>query len=281
MTQLAKISGLKVISSSSVMEYRDTQKGMREIGRELGVATVLLGRVQQADDAVKINVQLIDAETDAHLWADAYDSTATASNIFAIQTEMATSIADALQVMLLPEELARLNEVPTESTRAYSFYQIGNDYLRGTDNYTVYSDAAEMYERAVEEDPDFALAWAGLSRAYSGMYFFWIDPTERRRGLARDAVERAFKLAPDLPEAHLAMGYYYYHGFRDYATALQQWALAERGMPGDSRLYLARAYAYRRMGEWGVRIDRYGSSHRTRPEKFRAANQPSRRPLES
>ena len=232
------------------MEYRDTQKNMREIGRELGVATILVGRVQRAGNAVRINVQLIDAGTDEHLWAELYDRELTAQHIFAIQSEMATSIAGVLQAMLLPEEVARLNELPTESTRAYNFYLIGNDYVRGTDNSTVYSNAAEMYQRAVDEDPEFALAWAALSRAHSGVYFFFVDRTEARREFARKAVERAFQLEPDLAEAHLAMGYYYYHGFRDYEKALQAWSLAEQGLSGDSRLYLARAYAYRRMGEW-------------------------------
>jgi len=131
-------------------------------------------------------------ETDEHLWAQVYNSKLTAENIFAIQREMATSIAEALQATILPQEVARLNEVPTQNLRAYNFYLSGNDYLRGTDNLTVYSLAAQQYERAVAEDPEFALAWAALSRAHSGVYFFRVDPTESRLELAREAVERAF-----------------------------------------------------------------------------------------
>jgi len=249
LTQLAKISSLKVISHTSVMEYRDTQKDMREIGNELGVATVLVGGVQRSGNNVHINVQLVDVQTDEYLWAEIYDRELTAQNMFAIQSEMATSIAEVLQAMLLPEEVARLNELPTESTRAYDFFLIGNEYIRGTDNLASYPLAAQQYQRAVEEDPGFALAWAALSRAYSGMYFFRVDPSESRRIQAREAVERAFELAPNLPEAHLAMGYHYYHGYLDYQRALQEVAIAETGMPGDARIPQARAYIYRRMGE--------------------------------
>ncbi len=247
LTQLFKISSLKVISRTSVAEYEDGKKNLRQIGRELDVATILEGSVQRSGDMVRINVQLIDAESDEHLWAERYDRELTAQNLFDIQSDMAISIASALQAMLSPEELARINDMPTVNMRAYNFYLIGNHYLRGTDNLTVFADAAQAFQSAVDQDPEFALAWAFLSRAHSGVYFF-VDHAEARRELAREAVERAFELQPDLPEAHFAMGYYYYHGFRDDENALQEWALAEQGMPGDSRVHLARAYLYRRMG---------------------------------
>jgi tetratricopeptide (TPR) repeat protein len=161
---------------------------------------------------------------------------------------MVAAVAGALQVILSPEELARVDNVPTVNMRAYNLYLIGNLYLRDNRNQTNYADAAQSFQSAVDEDPDFALAWAALSRAHSGFYFF-VDHTEARRELAREAVERAFELQPDLAEAHFAMGYYYYHGFRDYENALREWAIAEQGMLGDSRLHLARAYLYRRAGE--------------------------------
>ncbi len=259
LTQLAKISSLKVISRTSVMEYRDSLKNMREIGEELGVATILEGGVQRSGNAVRINVQLIDAETDEHLWADSYDRELTAENVFAIQTEMATSIADTLQATLSPQEIERLAEVPTRNLRAYDFYLSGNDYFNRPDNLTAPSLAARQYQRAVEEDPGFALAWAGLARAHSQVYFFRVDPSESRRTLARESVERAFALAPDLPEAHLAMAFFHYHGLRDYDSALRELAIAEPGLPGDSLVYLARAFIYRRMGEFAqasVNLDR-------------------------
>ncbi len=249
LTQLFKIGSLKVISRTSVSEYQDGEKNLRQIGEELGVAAILEGSVQRSGEIVRINVQLIDAESDEHLWAERYDRELTAESLFAIQSEMAMSIAEALQATLSPQDLVRLNDVPTVSTRAYNFYLIGNHHLRDTDSRRAYSNAAQAYQSAVEEDSEFALAWAALSRAHSGVYFF-VGPSESRRELAQVAVERAFELKPDLPEAHFAMGYYYYHGFRDNENALREWALAEPGMLGDSQLYRARAYLSRRMGEW-------------------------------
>jgi len=250
LTQLAKISSLKVISRTSVLEYRNSPKNMRQIGEELGVATILEGGVRRAGNTIRFNAQLIDAETDEHLWAESYDRELTAKNIFAIQREMATSIAEALQATLSPEETARLAEVPTQNLKAYNFYLSGNDYIRRTDNLTAYSLAAQQYQHAVEEDPDFALAWAALARAHSGVYLFRVDPSESRREAARQAIERAFMLEATLPEAHLAMGFYQYHVFRDYQAALKEFAIAEAGMPGNSTVFLGQAYIYRRLGEF-------------------------------
>jgi len=249
LTQLAKISSFKVISRTSVVEYRDRKKNMRQIGDELNVSTVLEGSVQRSGKMVRINAQLIDATNDKHLWAERYDRELTAQNLFVIQTEMSLSIADALQAMLSPEEIARLNEIPTENTRAYNHYLIGNHNLRDVNNMVVHELAAQAFQRAVEEDPEFALAWAALSRAHSAIYFF-VEQSKSREELTRKAVERAFELQPDLPEAHLAMGYYYYHCLRDYESAQEEFSIAERGMPGDPQIYVARAHVYGRMGDW-------------------------------
>ena len=156
---------------------------------------------------------------------------------------MATSIAEALQATLSPQEVARLNERPTQNSRAYDFYLSGQDFSRRADRRTFAPLAIQMYQRAVDEDPEFALAWSGLTRAHLMLYWFGFDRTEMRRRLALEAVERALEFGPDLPEAHLAMGYYYYWGFRDYASASREFAIAEQGMPGDSELYEARAYS--------------------------------------
>jgi serine/threonine-protein kinase len=250
LTQLAKIRSLKVISRTSVLEYGDSPKNMREIGRELGVATILEGGVRRAGDTVRINVQLIDAQTDNHLWAETYDRQLTAQNVFAIQSEMATSIAGSLQATLSPQEIARLNEVPTQSTRAYDFYLTGNSYLRRSDFRTFMPLSIQMYERAVEEDPGFALAFSRLSIAHGQMYWFGFDQTESRLKMAEEAVERALAVAPDLPAAHLALGYYYYRGFRNYDKALREFDVAEQATPPDSELFEARGYIYKRLGEW-------------------------------
>ena len=250
LTQLAKISTIKVISRTSVMEYRDTKKNVREIGRELNVATILEGGVQRAGDSVRINVQLIDANTDEHLWAETYDRELSVQNIFAIQSEMASSIAEALEATLSPQETARLTELPTQNTRAYDFYLTGNSYLRRSDFRTFMPLSIQMYERAVEEDPGFALAFSRLSIAHGQMYWFGFDQTESRLKMAEEAVERALAVAPDLPAAHLALGYYYYRGFRNYDKALREFDVAEQATPPDSELFEARGYIYKRLGEW-------------------------------
>jgi len=251
LTQLAKIGALKVISRTSVMEYRDVSRNMREIGEQLGVATILEGGVQRAGDTIRINAQLIDAETDEHLWAEIYDRELTAENIFTIQSEIATSIADALEATLSPQEVDRLNEVPTQNTRAYDFFLSGKEYQsRGVDNRTDLPLAVQQYERAVEEDPEFALAWARLAAAHIRIYWAAFDRTDARRRTALSAVERALGLQPDLPEAHYAMARYHYHGYRNYEEALRELAIAEQGMPGDVELIFSRAAIYRRQGQW-------------------------------
>jgi tetratricopeptide (TPR) repeat protein len=181
-----------------------------------------------------------------------YDREVTAENLLAIQTDMTTSIADALQASLSPQEVMRLNEVPTTNTRAYEFYLSGNGYrVRAEHSLDGYSLAVHQYQRALDEDPEFALAWAGLARTHAIVYFWGIDKTDARRELALEAVKRALQLAPELPEAHLAMGYYHYHGFNDYQSALEEWDIAAaQGMTGDSELYAARGFVYRRMGNW-------------------------------
>jgi len=255
LTQLSKIRSLKVISRTSVEEYRNTSKNMRQIGRELGVATLLEGRVQRAGDMVRINLQLIDAETDENLWAETYNSEITAENIFTIQSEMATAIAEALQATLSPQEVARLNEVPTRNTRAYDFYLSGNEFFRRSDQRTSLPLAVQMYEQAVEEDPEFGLALARLSIAHGQMYWFGFDQTESRLSMAEEAVQRALVLVPNLPVAHLAFGYYHYRGFRNYDRALQEFDIAEQESPGDSELFEARSYIYRRVGQWDESLE--------------------------
>jgi serine/threonine-protein kinase len=232
------------------MGYRDTDKNMRTIGEELRVATILEGGVRRAGDTVRINVQLIDAETDENIWAETYDRQLSAENIFAIQREMAISIAKALEATLSSQETVRLNELPTQSTRAYDFFLNGNGYARRNDRETFTPLAVQMYERAVEEDPEFALALASLSTAHSGMVLFGVDRTDSRRRMAEEAVQRALDLAPNLPEAHLAMGYYHYWGFRNYDSALRELVIAEQGMPGSAEILEARAYVQRRLAHW-------------------------------
>jgi len=231
LTRLADISALKVISRTSVMEYRDTTKNMRQIGEELGVVYLLEGRVQRAGNRLHIILQLIGAASDEHLWQKTYDRELTAENIFALQAEMATSIATELHQTLSPEMTARLNEQPTQNTRAYEFYLSGDAYLK-----RLQADVAiRQFGRAIEEDPKFAVAWAALSRAHSRTYWRGLDRIDGQHlEKARDAAATAFELVPNLPEAHFAIGFFYMYVTREHEKSLAELAIAARDMPGSS-----------------------------------------------
>jgi len=204
LTHLSKIQSLKVISRTSVMEYRDTEKNMKTIGRELGAASILEGGVQRSGDHVRINMQLIDAETDNHLWANIYDRELTAANLFSIQTEIATAIADALRAALSPEEQDRLAAVPTENLEAYEAYLIGRQRL--VDRSTgAFVKAVEYFERAIRLDPAFALAYVGLAETYVLQVFYSGLPPEETLEKARVSVEQALKLDDQLGEAYNAL----------------------------------------------------------------------------
>ncbi len=203
LTHLAKISSLKVISRTSVMRYRDTQKPIREIGDELDVATIMEGSVQRAGDRVRINVQLIDAETDEHLWAEIYDRALTASNIFDIQTEMSKAIAGELRANLTSDEEQRLAQKPTENLEAYEAYLLGRQLL-ATRSVQSIADAKAWFLKAINLDPDFALAYVGVSDSIQLQvdYGGWSPRVAARE--AKPYVDRALELEPDLGEAHVS-----------------------------------------------------------------------------
>ena len=245
LNRLADMSVLKVISRTSVMEYRDTTKKVREIGEELGVVYLLEGRVQRAGNRLRIILQLIDSRSDDHVWQNEYDRELTAENIFALQAEMATSVATELHQTISPAMTARMAERPTQSTRAYDFYLSGEEYLRRRQA----DVAVQQFGRAVEEDPNFAIAWAALSRAHSSVYWDEVtsDYVEHVEN-ARDAAATAFELAPELPEAHFALGYFYMFVTREHEKSLAELAIAERGMPGSSDVQETIAEVQRRTG---------------------------------
>ncbi|MEE8295353.1 MAG: hypothetical protein V3R64_06545 [Sphingomonadales bacterium] len=245
LTQLSKIESLKVISRTSVLEYRDTTKNMKEIADELGVTTLMEGGVQRAGDRVRINVQLIDAATDEHIWAETYDMQITVANIFDVQSEIAMNITTALKATFDPEAV---RELPTESLEAYEAFLKGRLALETT-NYSLDSLLAVRanFEAAVTIDPDFALAWANISIVNDSIYWF-SGRSDEMRAATLAAAEKALEIAPDLPEGHYAMGQYYYHGLLDYDRALAELSLAEEGMRGNANFYGTRAAILRRSG---------------------------------
>lgn len=205
LTTMANIGSMKVISRTSVMEYRDTTKKIPEIARELGVANILEGGIQRSGNQVRINVQLIDADTDEHLWAEIYDRKLTAENLFAIQSEVSQAIANALHATLSPEEARRISAVPTESLEAYETYLRGRQRweMRTADST---AQAVDLFLRAIELDPNFAEAWAGVGDAYRHQVPYGGLPGNEQFPKAEEAIRKALELNPDLAEAQAAMG---------------------------------------------------------------------------
>src|SRR2546427_3155673 len=249
LTNLSKIAELKVISRMSVMSYRgDAVRNAREIGKALGVATLLEGSVRRIGNRVRVNVQLINASNDEHIWAEDYDRDLT--DVFAIQTDLAQKIASALQAKLSPNEKARLDHRPTQDPNAYLLFIQAHDYANRTDMFRDTSLKAEpLFEQAIKLDPNFSLAYAGLSMVESWIYHSF-DPLPARRDKARLNADEALRLQPDLPEAHLALGFSYYYGDRDYERALAEFEIAKRGLPNEAQAYMAIGAIQRRQGRW-------------------------------
>jgi TolB-like protein len=219
LTQLSRVAALRVISRTSVMGYAGTTKRMPEIGRELGVANLLEGGVQRSGNRVRINVQLIDAATDEHLWAEVYDRELTANNLFDIQSDITQAIAKALRAVLTGQEQHVLEQRPTENLDAYAHY------LRGKAAASTYGRSSpqieasiESYQKAIELDPKFAAAYAALSTDW--IERFWVNGRVGDLGPGEQALESARRLAPDAAETHIAEGYYYYWGRLDYDRAV-------------------------------------------------------------
>jgi TolB-like protein/Flp pilus assembly protein TadD len=249
LTNLSKIGDLKVISRMSVMSYRgEGTRNAREIGKALGVATLLEGSVRRIGNRVRVNVQLIDASNDEHIWAEDYDRDLT--DVFAIQTDLAQKIASALQAKLSPDEKALLDHRPTQNPDAYLRFVQAHGYASQRDMFHDTSLKAEpLFEQAIKLDPNFALAFASLSMVESWVYHSF-DPTSGRREKARRNAEEALRLQPDLPEGHLALGFSYYYGDRDYERALAEFDVARRGLPNESEAYFAIGAIQRRQGKW-------------------------------
>lgn len=248
LTNLAKIGDLKVISRTSVMGYRDKPSSVREIGKALGVSAILEGsvRTDRKNNRVRVNVQLINAENDQHLWAEDYDRDLT--DVFAIQTDLAQKIANELQAKLSPTEKAQMMRKPTENGEAYlAFLQAMNLFV--PEDITKLKQAEQLYERALALDPNFVLAMAHYSHLQSWI-FHTFEAAPARRIKARELADQALKLQPDLPEAHLALGYCYYYGDLDYDRALSEFKIAQNGLPNDAEVLLSLGAIQRRQGKW-------------------------------
>src|SRR6266567_1297645 len=254
-TTLSKIGGLRVISRTSTANYKSEPENLPEIARELRVANILEGSVQKSGDRVHINVQLIQADTDAHLWAQSYDRQLI--DIFAVEAEVAKRIADSLSATLSPQEKARVETKPTENSDAYVLYLRGREYQTRPDNFLQdFRSAAHFYEQALALDPTFALAHARLSAVTSQIYH-WFEPTEATKQKAHAEAIESLRLQPNLGEGHSALGLYLYYEEADYEGALRELALASKALPNDGDVGLYIAAVQRRRGHWAEAIAAY------------------------
>jgi len=256
LTKLASIADLKVISRTSTAKYKSKPEDLKTVSQQLGVATVLEGSVQKAADKVRVNVQFIDARADSHLWAKTYDRDM--KDVFAIQSEIAQEIADSLQAKLSPAEATKLATAPTKDTAAYDLFLKGEFEQRianSTFRPESFDQAARWYKEAIARDPNFALAIAQL--AICQLRRHWLtDPLSEAEVMeAGRLAKQALTLAPDLPEAHVAVGLFHYYGFRDYEPALTEFQRALELRPNYSLALQFIAFVHRRQGKWDRTLD--------------------------
>jgi len=269
LTALAKVRDLKVISRTSVLGYRDTTKrNLRQIAEELGVAHILEGSVRRAGNKARITVQLIDARTDQHLWAESYDRDV--SDIFAVQGEVAREITTALKATLTPNERKLIGRQLTSNAEAYEWFTRGRVLEQSMPVAAAkarYEEVIAAYTQAVERDPGFAQAWCQLSGMHGLMYWFGgVDPSPERRALAAAALQQAQKLAPEAPETRVAEGTFRYFCDNDWQGALDKFAAAEPDLPNDAQLHYRIAVAHRRLGQWAEAIRRFERSAELNPK---------------
>jgi serine/threonine protein kinase/tetratricopeptide (TPR) repeat protein len=248
LTKLAKIAGLKVISRTSVMDYRG-KRNVRQIGNELRVSHVLEGSVRRTGTHLHLNAQLIDTRTDTHVWVEQYDRDL--NDLFAIQSEIAQKVAAQLHVKITPAEKQAIQRKPTGDLVAFDLYSRANDILSGKNSRPPdFAQAVDLLNRAVARDPSFLEAYCQLAFAHDQIYFDGIERTPARLAMAKDAIDSAFRLKPDSGEAHLARAVHLYRGYLDYDGALAELEVARQTLPNQARIFQLMGFIQRRQGHW-------------------------------
>jgi TolB-like protein/Tfp pilus assembly protein PilF len=258
LTKLASIADLKVISRTSTAKYKSKPEDLKTVSQQLGVATVLEGSVQKAVDKVRVNVQLIDARADSHVWAKTYDRDI--KDVFAVESEVAQEIADSLKAKLSPAEANTLATAPTKDTAAYDLFLKGEYEERLAENSLrpeSYEQAAAWYQQAIARDPNFALAMARLVRNRMDRHWFFEQMTDAELAQVRSVAEHALALAPNLAEAHVALGTFFYHGYRQYEQALTEFERALQLQPNATTALEYSGYVHRRQGQWARCLDEF------------------------
>lgn len=270
-TQLAKIQDYMVISYTSSSKYKGSEKlSIPQIGRELGANIIIEGTVERQGKEVSIHVQVIQAENDFHIWANEFKGKW--NDIFTIRANIAKEVASNLKTVLTPNELERIEKRPTENLDAYDFYLQGNDFYERSYKEQNWWIAINAYEKAIELDPNFALAYTMLAKSYLNMYWFYYDRGNDPLIKSKEAIDAAFRIEPDLAEAHIALGVYYYWGFLNYPEALKELNVAMGHMPNNPDCHYFIASVYRRMGEWQKSKDEFYKAFDLNPRSSRIAS---------
>lgn len=267
-SRLAALHGLAVISRTSTLQYKGTRKSIPEIGAELGADYILEGTVRwdKTDDEsrVRINPQLIRVAEDVHQWADRYD--AVVDDIFAVQSSIAEKVAEELDIALLESERQALADHLSQYTDAYDYYLRGSEYVTDLSE-TGLRNAESMFLKAIELEPELALAHAELSCVHTQMYAFYYDRTEERLAAAKEAVDRAFEIEPDLPHAFGALGWYYYRGDINHDKALEQFTILRKKRPSDGVAQFFIALLQRRLGKWEDCVENFDRAYKLDPRR--------------
>ena len=272
LTRLAKIGDLKVISRTSTLRYKSTPENLFEIAKDLGVAHILEGSVQKSGDRVRVNVQLIKAQTDTHLWAETYDRTLT--DVFGVESEIAQRVAESLRATLTGVEKATLATKPTENAAAYDAYLRGLAVVASNrESIEAFTSAADFFETAVRLDPKFALAWARTSIAHSRMYWLGYDRSPAREEKAKQAAEKARELQPDAGETFLARGYYEYYVVRNYDAAWSAFREGVLRLPNNADALLSLSLIERRKGRWAEALAHQEQAMRLDPQSVPVLSQ--------
>jgi TolB-like protein/Tfp pilus assembly protein PilF len=276
LTDLARIADLKVISRTSVMQYKPgIARNARAIGQALAVANLLEGSVQREGGKVRVNAQLVDARNDTHVWAQTYDRDL--ADIFAIQTEIATKIVDQLRGKISPSEKSAIETPPTRDLTAYDLFIRAQALSIDLTNQLVLKEKApqaiRLLEEAIARDPNFTRAFCLLSRIHGQMFWAGFDHTPGRLALAKQAAEAALRTAPEDGDAHLAMADYYYHGFRDYQQARRELNAARQTLPNNPQVFEYSGYIERRQGDWASATRDFERSIELDPRNFHTIHQ--------
>src|SRR5437868_5897053 len=272
LTKLASIADLKVISRTSTAKYKSKPEDLKTVSQQLGVATLLEGSVQKAGDKVRVNVQLIDAGSDSHLWAKTYDREI--KDVFAVESEVAQEIADSLQAKLSPAEASTLATAPTKDPAAHDLFLKGEHEERLAESSLKpesYEQAAAWYRQAIARDPNFALAMARLVENRMEVHWFFEQLSEAVLAQVRSSAEHALALAPNVAEVHVALGDCYYHGYRQYEPALAEFESALQLQPNSSTALSYLGYVHRRQGQWERCLDEFKKALEQDPRNAKVA----------